>query len=267
MFHYLHACTVPLLLLITTWLFYILASLAPSATGSAVSGLQRQYEWYCLLQALVALELPWSCPGSSLCAVKHFFPFTRLAMSCFSRLFRLRKTALQKTPLLFSNIFLLNPFGSYTGYIVAVKVSTLSRARFSPRLSLIAFITSVSVLCIFAVLIKIEPCSKVPICYAEQLWWRKWNGLPGSKSFNSCSPSLQLWGMKPVQHTEAPGLWFTWANCRNFTAVLILSLITRCSLLVQSRECHLPKARICPFCQHKGLYAEPSQAHLTQGYA
>lgn len=74
------------------------------------------------------------CPGSSLFAVKHFVPFTHLAISCFSRLF-----SLQKTPLLFCNIFLLNPLGKSTGYIVAVNVRALSRACLSPRLSWIAF--------------------------------------------------------------------------------------------------------------------------------
>lgn len=43
------------------------------------------------------------------------------------------------TQLLFTNIFLLNPFGNSTGYFLAVNVRTLSRAFFPPGLGLIAF--------------------------------------------------------------------------------------------------------------------------------
>lgn len=43
------------------------------------------------------------------------------------------------TQLLFTNIFLLNPFGNSTGYLLAANVRTLSRAFFPPGLDLIAF--------------------------------------------------------------------------------------------------------------------------------
>lgn len=69
-----------------------------------------------------------------LCAIRHFPPFTHLAVSCFFRMF-----LLQKISLLFTNVFLLNPFGNSTGYFLAVNVRTLSRAFFPPGLDLIAF--------------------------------------------------------------------------------------------------------------------------------
>lgn len=89
--HCFHAYTVPLSLLITIWLFCTLTSLAASATGSTVSGSQYSgsvngvvlHRHFCTSIVLVLLY-----------TVKHFSPFTHLAISCFSRLFLLQKIPL-----------------------------------------------------------------------------------------------------------------------------------------------------------------------------